>query len=155
MPSEISGGRNSALASRALAMQPKVLLMDEPFGALDALTRAQLQESTMDIHQLGNTVIMITHDVDEAVLLSDRIVMMSNGPSARIGEIVEVALPRPRRRWNLLNTQTTTAAESGFWTFSIPRTKHRACCSTRQGLRKAYGRAAGLRGNNVHARACG
>lgn len=103
MPSEISGGMKQRVGiARALAMQPKVLLMDEPFGALDALTRAQLQESTMDIHrELGNTVIMITHDVDEAVLLSDRIVMMSNGPSARIGEIVEVALPRPRRRLEL------------------------------------------------------
>jgi nitrate/nitrite transport system ATP-binding protein len=103
MPSEISGGMKQRVGiARARAMQPKVLLMDEPFGALDALTRAQLQESTMDIHrELGNTVIMITHDVDEAVLLSDRIVMMSNGPSARIGEIVEVDLPRPRRRLEL------------------------------------------------------
>ena len=103
MPHEISGGMKQRVGiARALAMQPKVLLMDEPFGALDALTRAQLQESTMDIHrELGNTVIMMTHDVDEAVLLSDRIVMMSNGPSARIGEIVQVDLPRPRRRLEL------------------------------------------------------
>ena len=80
-------------------MEPKVLLMDEPFGALDALTRAHLQDSLMDIHaELGNTVIMITHDVDEAVLLSDRIVMMTNGPSATIGEVLEVNLPRPRDR---------------------------------------------------------
>lgn len=103
MPHEISGGMKQRVGiARALAMQPKVLLMDEPFGALDALTRAQLQESTMDIHrELGNTVIMITHDVDEAVLLSDRIVMMSNGPSARVGEVVNVDLPRPRRRLEL------------------------------------------------------
>ena len=103
MPHEISGGMKQRVGiARALSMQPKVLLMDEPFGALDALTRAQLQESTMEIHaELGNTVIMITHDVDEAVLLSDRIVMMSNGPSARIGEIVEVDLERPRRRLEL------------------------------------------------------
>ena len=100
MPSEISGGMKQRVGiARALAMQPKVLLMDEPFGALDALTRAQLQDSTMAIHrELGNTVIMITHDVDEAVLLSDRIVMMSNGPAATVGEIVEVNLPRPRKR---------------------------------------------------------
>ena len=85
--------------ARALAMEPKVLLMDEPFGALDALTRAHLQDSVMQIHtRLGNTVIMITHDVDEAVLLSDRIVMMSNGPAARIGDVLDVALPRPRQR---------------------------------------------------------
>ena len=85
--------------ARCLAMQPKVLLMDEPFGALDALTRAHLQDSLMDIQsRLGNTVVMITHDVDEAVLLSDRIVMMTNGPAACIGEILEIELPRPRDR---------------------------------------------------------
>jgi nitrate/nitrite transport system ATP-binding protein len=85
--------------ARALAMEPKVLLLDEPFGALDALTRAHLQDAVMQIHaHLGNTMIMITHDVDEAVLLADRIVMMTNGPSATIGEVQEVALPRPRDR---------------------------------------------------------
>ena len=85
--------------ARALAMQPKVLLMDEPFGALDSLTRTHMQDSLMEIHaHLNNTVIMITHDVDEAVLLSDRIVMMSNGPSATIGEILDVDLERPRNR---------------------------------------------------------
>ena len=99
-PSEISGGMKQRIGiARALAMQPKVLLMDEPFGALDALTRAHLQDSLMEIHaDLGNTVIMITHDVDEAVLLSDRIVMMTNGPSATIGEVLRVGLARPRDR---------------------------------------------------------
>jgi nitrate/nitrite transport system ATP-binding protein len=83
-------------------MEPKVLLLDEPFGALDALTRAHLQDSVMAIHQkLGNTVLMITHDVDEAVLLSDRIVMMTNGPAATIGEILSVELDRPRNRVDL------------------------------------------------------
>jgi nitrate/nitrite transport system ATP-binding protein len=102
-PSEISGGMKQRIGiARALAMQPKVLLMDEPFGALDALTRAHLQDSLMEIHaELGNTVIMITHDVDEAVLLSDRIVMMTNGPAATIGEILKVELPRPRDRLQL------------------------------------------------------
>lgn len=100
LPSEISGGMKQRVGiARALAMQPKVLLMDEPFGALDALTRAHMQESLMEIQSdLKNTVIMITHDVDEAVLLSDRIVMMTNGPSATIGEILEIDLPRPRNR---------------------------------------------------------
>lgn len=99
-PAEISGGMKQRVGiARALAMEPKVLLMDEPFGALDALTRAHLQDALMDIQKdLGNTVIMITHDVDEAVLLSDRIVMMTNGPAATIGEILEVRLPRPRDR---------------------------------------------------------
>ena len=99
-PNEISGGMKQRVGiARALAMEPKVLLLDEPFGALDALTRAHLQDSLMDIHaRLKNAVIMITHDVDEAVLLSDRIVMMTNGPSARIGEVLDVSLPRPRKR---------------------------------------------------------
>lgn len=100
LPSEISGGMKQRVGiARALSMEPKVLLMDEPFGALDALTRAHLQDSVMEIHaELKNTVIMITHDVDEAVLLSDRIVMMTNGPAATIGEILEVDLERPRNR---------------------------------------------------------
>jgi nitrate/nitrite transport system ATP-binding protein len=89
--------------ARALAMEPKVLLLDEPFGALDALTRAHLQDTVMGLHQkLGNTVMMITHDVDEAVLLSDRIVMMTNGPEAQIGEILNVPLMRPRKRLELV-----------------------------------------------------
>ena len=102
-PDEISGGMKQRVGiARALAMEPKVLLMDEPFGALDALTRAHLQDSLMEIHaDLGNTVIMITHDVDEAVLLSDRIVMMTNGPSATIGEILKIDLERPRKRVEL------------------------------------------------------
>jgi nitrate ABC transporter ATP-binding subunit len=99
-PSQLSGGMKQRVAiARVLANDANILLMDEPFGALDALTRAHLQDSVMAIHQkLGNTVLMITHDVDEAVLLSDRIVMMTNGPAARIGEVLDVPLARPRRR---------------------------------------------------------
>ncbi len=107
-PAEISGGMKQRVGiARALAMEPKVLLLDEPFGALDALTRAHLQDSVMALHQkLGNTVMMITHDVDEAVLLSDRIVMMTNGPAAGIGEILDVPLPRPRNRLELAANAT-------------------------------------------------
>ena len=99
-PHEVSGGMKQRVGiARALAMQPKVLLLDEPFGALDALTRAHLQDQVMEIQQrLNNTILMITHDVDEAVLLSDRIVMLTNGPRATIGQILEVDLPRPRAR---------------------------------------------------------
>ena len=102
-PHEISGGMKQRVGiARALSLSPKVLLMDEPFGALDALTRAHLQDSVMEIQaELNNTVIMITHDVDEAVLLSDRIVMMTNGPAATIGEILHIDLPRPRDRVEL------------------------------------------------------
>jgi nitrate/nitrite transport system ATP-binding protein len=103
LPHEISGGMKQRVGiARALAMQPKVLLLDEPFGALDALTRAKLQDELLKIvAATGSTVLMVTHDVDEAVLLSDRIVMMTNGPAATIGEIVTVALPRPRDRVEL------------------------------------------------------
>lgn len=99
-PDEISGGMKQRVGiARALAMEPTVMLMDEPFGALDALTRAHLQDSLMEIQaELNNTVIMITHDVDEAVLLSDRIVMMTNGPAATVGEILDIKLERPRNR---------------------------------------------------------
>ena len=107
-PDEISGGMKQRVGiARALAMQPEILLMDEPFGALDALTRAHMQDSLMEIQaELNNTVIMITHDVDEAVLLSDRIVMMTNGPAATIGEILQVDLPRPRNRVELAQDAT-------------------------------------------------
>ncbi len=103
LPGEISGGMKQRVGlARALAMEPKVLLLDEPFGALDALTRAHLQDTVMGLHaKLGNTVMMITHDVDEAVLLSDRIVMMTNGQAAGIGEVLEVPLARPRKRLEL------------------------------------------------------
>jgi len=102
-PHEISGGMKQRVGiARAFAMEPKILLMDEPFGALDALTRAALQDELNGVMaKTGATVVMVTHDVDEAVLLSDRIVMMTNGPAATIGEIVEVKLERPRDRLDL------------------------------------------------------
>jgi len=108
LPSQISGGMKQRVGiARALAMEPKVLLLDEPFGALDALTRAHLQDEVIRIQaELGNTVLMITHDVDEAVLLSDRVVMMTNGPAATIGQILEVDLPRPRNRIELAENKT-------------------------------------------------
>jgi nitrate/nitrite transport system ATP-binding protein len=99
-PHEISGGMKQRVGiARALSIEPKVLLLDEPFGALDALTRARLQDELMRIvAATGSTVMMVTHDVDEAVLLSDRVVMMTNGPAATIGGILAIDLPRPRDR---------------------------------------------------------
>jgi nitrate/nitrite transport system ATP-binding protein len=102
-PNEISGGMKQRVGiARALSTQPKIMLLDEPFGALDALTRAKLQDELMKIcDKTKATTVMVTHDVDEAVLLADRIVMMTNGPAATIGEILSVDLPRPRKRLEL------------------------------------------------------
>ncbi|RZI80900.1 MAG: ABC transporter ATP-binding protein [Rubrivivax sp.] len=107
-PQEISGGMKQRVGiARALAMEPKVLLMDEPFGALDALTRAHLQDELLKIvARTKSTVVMVTHDVDEAVLLSDRIVMMTNGPAATIGEVLSVPIDRPRNRVELAEDPT-------------------------------------------------
>ena len=122
-PGEVSGGMKQRVGiARALAMEPKVLLLDEPFGALDALTRAHLQDSVMEIHaKLGNTVLMITHDVDEAILLSDRIVMMTNGPAAGVGEIHAVDLPRPRKRLEASASPAYHAARTALLEFLYAR----------------------------------
>jgi nitrate/nitrite transport system ATP-binding protein len=124
-PDELSGGMKQRVGiARALAMEPQVLLMDEPFGALDALTRAHLQDSLMEIqNELGNTVIMITHDVDEAVLLSDRIVMMTNGPAATVGEILDVTLPRPRNRLELADNTEYNGYRSAVLRFLYEKQK--------------------------------
>ena len=104
-PGQLSGGMKQRVAiARALAIRPKLLLLDEPFGALDALTRGGLQEQLMKICQESNvTAVMVTHDVDEALLLSDRIVMLTNGPESKIGQILEVPIPRPRNRMEVVN----------------------------------------------------
>jgi len=122
-PSEISGGMKQRVGiARVLAMQPKVLLLDEPFGALDALTRAHLQDSVMEIQTaLRNTVLMITHDVDEAVLLSDRIVMMTNGPRATIGDILAVDLARPRDRLAVAGNPTYVGTRASVIEFLYAR----------------------------------
>jgi nitrate/nitrite transport system ATP-binding protein len=104
-PAELSGGMKQRVAiARALAIRPKLLLLDEPFGALDALTRGNLQQQLMQICQeSGLTAVMVTHDVDEALLLSDRVVCLSNGPAAGIGHILKVPLPRPRDRLTVMD----------------------------------------------------
>jgi nitrate/nitrite transport system ATP-binding protein len=125
-PHEISGGMKQRVGiARALAMEPKVLLMDEPFGALDALTRAHLQDELLKIvARTHSTVVMVTHDVDEAVLLSDRIVMMTNGPAATIGEILPITLPRPRDRVQLAEDPTYVHCRKEVLDFLYTRHGH-------------------------------
>jgi nitrate/nitrite transport system ATP-binding protein len=126
-PHEVSGGMKQRVGiARALAMEPKVLLLDEPFGALDALTRATLQDELMRIvARTGSTVLMVTHDVDEAVLLSDRVVMMTNGPAARIGDVVEVTLPRPRDRLSLAHDARFMELRAKVLEFLYAKQAHR------------------------------
>ena len=128
LPHEISGGMKQRVGiARALAIEPDVLLMDEPFGALDALTRAHLQDELLEIvAKTGSTVIMVTHDVDEAVLLSDRIVMLTNGPAATVGEILDVGLPRPRRRVELAEDEHYHACRTAVIDFLYRKQSHPA-----------------------------
>lgn len=125
-PGEISGGMKQRVGiARALAMEPKVLLMDEPFGALDALTRAKLQDELLEIvRRTESTVVMVTHDVDEAVLLSDKIVMMTNGPAATIGDVLPVPLARPRRRVELAENPTYLQCRKAVMDFLYTRQTH-------------------------------
>ncbi len=125
-PGEISGGMKQRVGiARALSMQPKVLLLDEPFGALDALTRAKLQDELLAIvAATKSTVVMVTHDVDEAVLLSDRIVMLTNGPAATIGDIVEVPLERPRNRVELAQSPLYQLYRKAVLDFLYTRQTH-------------------------------
>ncbi|MEG0003387.1 MAG: ABC transporter ATP-binding protein [Comamonas sp.] len=125
-PGEISGGMKQRVGiARALSMEPQVLLMDEPFGALDALTRAKLQDELLEIvARTRSTVVMVTHDVDEAVLLSDKIVMMTNGPAARIGEILSVDIARPRRRVELASDPEYLRCRQAVMDFLYTRQAH-------------------------------
>ena len=125
-PGEISGGMKQRVGiARALSMEPKVLLLDEPFGALDALTRAKLQDELLAIVQkTHSTVVMVTHDVDEAVLLSDRIVMMTNGPSAAIGDILAIELEHPRSRVELAESTQYLGYRKAVIDFLYTRQAH-------------------------------
>ncbi len=125
-PGEISGGMKQRVGiARALCMEPKVLLLDEPFGALDALTRAKLQDELLQlVATTQSTVVMVTHDVDEAVLLSDKIVMMTNGPSATIGEVLQVELERPRNRVALAESALYQSYRKAVIDFLYTRQAH-------------------------------
>ena len=104
-PSQLSGGMRQRVGiARAFAIEPKMLLMDEPFGALDALTRGMIQEELMTIcSQVNQTIFMITHDIDEAILLSDRILLMTNGPFAKVAESINVTINKPRKRETIIH----------------------------------------------------
>ncbi|WP_373018002.1 ABC transporter ATP-binding protein [Thiomicrorhabdus sp.] len=125
-PSELSGGmRQRVSIARAFATQPQLLLMDEPFGALDALTRGVIQEELIKIwSESKQTVFMITHDVDEAILLSDRILLMSNGPKAQIAESVEVTIPRPRKRTDIIHHPDYYNIRNHLVDFLVNRSKN-------------------------------
>ncbi|QIL82526.1 ABC transporter ATP-binding protein [Diaphorobacter sp. HDW4A] len=126
LPGEISGGMKQRVGiARALSMEPQVLLMDEPFGALDALTRAKLQDELLEIvARTQSTVVMVTHDVDEAVLLSDKIVMLTNGPAATIGEVLQVPLARPRKRVELADDAEYQRCRKAVIDFLYTRQAH-------------------------------
>jgi nitrate/nitrite transport system ATP-binding protein len=124
-PSQLSGGMRQRVGiARAFAIEPKMLLMDEPFGALDALTRGTIQDELLNIwSQSGQTVFMITHDVDEAILLSDRILLMTNGPNASVAEAVEVDVPRPRNRETLFKHERFYQIRNHLVDFLVRRSK--------------------------------
>lgn len=124
-PAQLSGGMRQRVGiARAFAIEPKLLLMDEPFGALDALTRGTIQDELLRVwSQTQQTVFMITHDVDEAILLADKIVLMTNGPQARIAEIVAVDLPRPRVRAELVHAPGYYALRNHVVDFLVTRSK--------------------------------
>ncbi|MDR9498815.1 MAG: ABC transporter ATP-binding protein [Hydrogenovibrio sp.] len=124
-PAELSGGmRQRVSIARAFATKPELLLLDEPFGALDALTRGIIQEELLKIwNETKQTVFMITHDVDEAILLSDRILLMSNGPKARVAESVEVTIPRPRNRTEIIHHDDYYKIRNHLVDFLVNRSK--------------------------------
>ncbi|HMH19146.1 MAG TPA: ABC transporter ATP-binding protein [Burkholderiales bacterium] len=124
-PAELSGGMKQRVGiARAFAIQPKMLLLDEPFGALDALTRGTIQDELLAIVQATRqTVFMITHDVDEAILLADRILLMSNGPRAAVAEIVENTMPRGRSRHNIHHDPQYYRIRNHLVDFLINRSK--------------------------------
>jgi nitrate/nitrite transport system ATP-binding protein len=124
-PAQLSGGMKQRVGiARAFAIQPKMLLLDEPFGALDALTRGVIQDELIAICAAAHqTVFMITHDVDEAILLADRILLMSNGPRARVAEIVANPLPKPRVRQDLHHDPRYYGIRNHLLDFLVNRSK--------------------------------
>jgi nitrate/nitrite transport system ATP-binding protein len=127
-PTALSGGMKQRVGlARAFSIEPKVLLLDEPFAQIDALTRGVIQEELVQMwNTTRNTVFMVTHDVDEAILLSDRIMLMTNGPEARIAEIVEVTIPRPRSRASIIEHRLYYRIRNHVIHFLVRHAKHEA-----------------------------
>jgi nitrate/nitrite transport system ATP-binding protein len=125
-PTQISGGMKQRVAiARALSIQPQVLILDEPFGALDAITKEELQDELLSIWQEHRvTVLMITHDIDEALYLCDRLVMMTNGPAARIGEILDIPFERPRNRSKIMDSPEYIELRNNALDFLYERFAH-------------------------------
>jgi nitrate/nitrite transport system ATP-binding protein len=138
-PSQLSGGmRQRVSIARAFAIEPKLLLMDEPFGALDALTRGNIQEELVKIwNETNQTVFMITHDVDEAILLADRILLMSNGPYAQVAEAVVIDLPRPRTREEIIHHEHYYVIRNHLVDFLVQRSKEMSTPEARADVVKA------------------
>ena len=138
-PSQLSGGmRQRVSIARAFANHPKLLLLDEPFGALDALTRGTIQDELLNIWgQMEQTVFMITHDIDEAILLADRILLMTNGPQARVAESVEITIPRPRNRTEIVEHPNYYAIRNHLVQFLGKRSKELAGQPTEAGQTNA------------------
>lgn len=134
-PSQLSGGmRQRVSIARAFANEPKLLLLDEPFGALDALTRGTIQEELLKVWSgTDQTVFMITHDIDEAILLADRILLMTNGPLARVAESVEITIPRPRLRTEIVEHPNYYAIRNHLVQFLGKRSAELAGQATVQG----------------------
>ena len=135
-PSQLSGGmRQRVSIARAFANHPKLLLLDEPFGALDALTRGTIQDELLKIwDQMEQTVFMITHDIDEAILLADRILLMTNGPFARVAESVEITIPRPRNRTEIVEHPNYYAIRNHLVQFLGKRSKELSGQPSEQGV---------------------
>ncbi|NJK40396.1 MAG: ATP-binding cassette domain-containing protein [Acaryochloridaceae cyanobacterium SU_2_1] len=125
-PSELSGGMKQRVCiARALAIRPKLLILDEPFGALDAITREEMQEELLKIWQDHRvTVLMVTHDIDEAIFLADRVVMMTNGPGAEIGEIMTIPFARPRDRTQIVENPDYYSLRNHALEFLFQRYAH-------------------------------
>ena len=140
-PAYLSGGMKQRVGlARAFAVNPKVMLLDEPFAQIDALTRGVIQEELIRMWgATGSTIFMVTHDVDEAILLSDRIALMSNGPEAEVAEVLEVEIPRPRSREKMIDTPEYMQLRSRILHFLLSRAKSSTAAGAQGPAYRAYG----------------